>query len=87
MQASIKFELRKYNEAKNAAIEVIKLNKNNLKALLIMGLSHYELGNRKEAEYTLAKYLKRDPDNKFAKEAILALKKKEYKETQALEDE
>jgi tetratricopeptide (TPR) repeat protein len=84
MKASLKFELRKYNEAKNAAAEVIKLNKNDLKALLILGLSHYELGNRKEAEYTLAKYLKRDPNNKFAKETILALKKKEYKDAQVV---
>ena len=72
---SLKFEQKKYEEAISSAFKVLELNKNDLQALLIIGLSHYELGNKKEAEYMLSRYLRLDPGNQFAQNALSKLLK------------
>ena len=71
--ASLKFELKQFKEAINYATKGLMLNENELKALLILGLSHKELGNQKKAKDMLSKYLVLDPGNQFAKEALVAL--------------
>ena len=50
------------------------LSENELKALLILGLSHKELGHEKEAKDMLSKYLVLDSNNQFAKEALATLR-------------
>jgi tetratricopeptide (TPR) repeat protein len=75
LMASLKYDQKRYKEAINFSLQTLKSNDKNLKALLILGMSHSALGNKKEAKEFLLKYLKLNPNNKPAQKALLALKK------------
>jgi hypothetical protein len=72
--ASLKFKQKKYEDAINYSIQILQLNNNQLKALLRLGLSHANLGNKREANIILSKYLTIDPNNELAKKALKFLK-------------
>ncbi len=71
--ASIKYKQKKYKEAINFSLQTLKSNDKNLKALLIVGMSHSTLGNKKEAKNFLSKYLKLNPNDKSVQKSFLAL--------------
>ncbi len=73
LMASLKFE-KKYTDAISYSSQILQLGKSQLRALLILGLSHLNLGNKKEANMILSKYLTMDSENKFAKEGLKRLK-------------
>jgi tetratricopeptide (TPR) repeat protein len=68
--SSLKFDLKNYKEAILSSQKILQINPNTLEALLILGLSHANIGNKPEAIKILTYYLVRDPKNKFAKYAL-----------------
>jgi tetratricopeptide (TPR) repeat protein len=76
INASLKFEQKNYESAKEYAFQVLKLKKNEPKALLILGVSLTKVGDKNEARKILSKFLKLNPNNGFAKQALLDLEEK-----------
>ncbi|GEM_PF-2049357 len=75
IMASLKFDQKKYEEAINFSSQILKQKQNDLKALLILGVSYAALGNKKEALDNLSKYLSMDGNNKTASSIFRALQK------------
>lgn len=73
--ASIKYEQKKYEEAIIFSSQTLRSNDKNLKALLILGMSHLTLGNKKKAKDFLSQYLNLNPNDKSVQKSLLTLQR------------